>query len=137
VETSFNGKPAISIETYRVGKQSTLEIFQKVKQFMKDYQPNLPNGLSLGNYNSTAEVVDQRLSMLLSSAIYGGILVFILLALFLRPAVAFWVGLGIPVCFLGGIAMMPVFGLSMNMLTMFAFLLVLGIVVDDAIVTGA
>ena len=136
VETQYNGLPAITIETYRVGKQNTIELADKVLQFMEDYQDKLPQGISLGNYGNTAVVVEDRLSTLVSSAIQGGILVLILLSLFLRPAVAFWVGLGIPVCFLGGLAMMPVLGLTLNMLTMFAFLLVLGIVVDDAIVTG-
>lgn len=136
VETEYNGKPAITVEAYRVGKQSTIEVAQKVLQFIDEYQLQLPAGLKLGTYASTAEVVEQRLSTLLSSALYGGLLVLILLSLFLRPSVAFWVGLGIPISFLGGLALMPVLGLTLNMLTMFAFLLVLGIVVDDAIVTG-
>lgn len=136
VETIYNGKPAISVETYRVGKQSTLEIADKVFKFMDDYESKLPEGLQIGTYGNTAAVVEDRLTTLISSAFQGGILVLILLSLFLRPAVAFWVGLGIPVCFLGGFAMMPFLDLSLNMLTMFAFILVLGIVVDDAIVTG-
>ena len=136
VETRYNGKPAVSIEAYRIGKQSTLEVADKVLTFMEDYKKKLPEGIELGHYGNTAEVVQGRLSTLISSAIQGGVLVLILLSLFLRPAVAFWVGIGIPVCFLGGLAVMPYLGLSLNMLTMFAFLLVLGIVVDDAIVTG-
>ncbi len=136
VETLYNGKPAISVETFRVGDQNTIEVAEKVLQFVEEYKPKLPAGLNIGHYNNTAAVVEDRLTTLVQSAIQGGILVLILLSLFLRPAVAFWVGIGIPVCFLGGLAMMPFFGLSLNMLTMFAFLLVLGIVVDDAIVTG-
>ncbi len=136
VETQYAGLPAITVEAYRVGSQSTIEIADKVLKFIDDYQDTLPQGLKLGTYGNTSEVVEDRLSTLISSAIQGGILVLILLSLFLRPAVALWVGLGIPVCFLGGLAMMPLLGLTMNMLTMFAFLLVLGIVVDDAIVTG-
>lgn len=136
VETEYNGKPAISLEVYRIGNQNTLIIADKVFQFVADYQAKLPAGLKIGYYGNTAAVVADRLSTLVSSAIQGGILVLILLSLFLRPAVAFWVGLGIPICFLGGFAMMPWLGLSLNMLTMFAFILVLGIVVDDAIVTG-
>jgi len=136
VETMYNGKPAITVETFRVGKQNTIEIASKVIQFIEDYSPQLPQGIQMGTYGNTSEVVQDRLSTLVNSAIQGGILVLILLSLFLRPAVAFWVGLGIPVCFLGGLALMPILGLSLNMLSMFAFLLVLGIVVDDAIVTG-
>ncbi len=136
VETQYNGLPAISLEVYRIGKQNTLEVADQVLTFMDDYRAKLPTGVSLGNYGNTAEVVEDRLSTLISSAIQGGLLVLILLSLFLRPAVAFWVGIGIPVCFLGGLAVMPPLGLTLNMFTMFAFLLVLGIVVDDAIVTG-
>ena len=136
VESLYNGLPAISFEAYRVGQQSTIEVADKVLEFMREYRKKLPEGISLGNYGNTAEVVESRLSTLIASAIQGGLLVLILLSLFLRPAVAFWVGLGIPVCFLGGLALMPYLGLSLNMFTMFAFLLVLGIVVDDAIVTG-
>ena len=136
VETHYNGLPAISFETYRVGKQNTIAIARKTLDFIDKEQATLPAGIQLGTYGNTSTVVESRLNTLLSSALYGGLLVLIVLSLFLRPAVAFWVGIGIPVCFLGGIALMPVFGLTMNMLTMFAFLLVLGIVVDDAIVTG-
>lgn len=136
VETHYNGKPAISFEVYRVGKQSTIDVANTTLEFMEQYKSRLPAGLELGTYGNTAVVVNDRLSTLLNSALQGGLLVLILLSLFLRPAVAFWVGVGIPVCFLGGFAMMPVFDMSLNMLTMFAFILVLGIVVDDAIVTG-
>ncbi|MFT5573659.1 MAG: multidrug efflux pump subunit AcrB [Cryomorphaceae bacterium] len=136
VESFYNGKPAISLEAYRIGKQSTLDVAESVLGFIDEYQTKLPAGLSIGTYGNTAAVVEDRLDTLIYSALQGGILVLILLSLFLRPAVAFWVGLGIPICFLGGFAMMPVLGLSLNMLTMFAFILVLGIVVDDAIVTG-
>ncbi len=136
VETLYNGEPAITIEAFRVGTQSTIEIASKAFQFMEDYRHQLPTGIKLGTYGDTSVVVKDRLSTLVNSAIQGGILVLILLSLFLRPAVAFWVGLGIPVCFLGGLAVMPLLGMSLNMLSMFAFLLVLGIVVDDAIVTG-
>ncbi|MFT6712294.1 MAG: multidrug efflux pump subunit AcrB [Arenicella sp.] len=136
VETFYNGKPAISLEAYRIGSQSTLDVAERVFSFIEEYQSKLPTGLSIGTYGNTAAVVEDRLDTLIYSALQGGILVLILLSLFLRPAVAFWVGLGIPVCFLGGFAMMPILGLSLNMLTMFAFILVLGIVVDDAIVTG-
>lgn len=136
VETQYAGLPAITIEAYRVGTQSTIDIANKVFAFMEQYEKTLPQGMKLGNYGNTSAVVEDRLSTLVTSAIQGGILVLILLSLFLRPAVALWVGLGIPVCFLGGLAMMPILGLTLNMLTMFAYLLVLGIVVDDAIVTG-
>ena len=136
VDMTYNGRPAIAFEAFRIGKQNTVTISENVLSFIKSYEPRLDPKLKVGTYGNTATVVKDRLETLLSSALYGGLLVLLILSLFLRPAVAFWVGLGIPVSFLGGLAMMPILGLSMNMLTMFAFLLVLGIVVDDAIVTG-
>ena len=136
VETTYNDEPAITFEVYRVGKQSTIELSNKTKAFIQEYRQTLPPGVQFGTYGETAVVVEDRLNTLIDSALYGGILVMILLSLFLRPAVALWVGIGIPVCFLGSFALMPFFGLTLNMLTMFAFLIVLGIVVDDAIVTG-
>jgi len=136
VDVQYNGLPAITFDVFRTGNQSTIDISDKVHSFMQEYQSKLPKGVSLGNYGNTSLLVKDRLSTLVSSAIQGGILVLIILSLFLRPAIAFWVGLGIPVCFLGAFALMPYLGLTLNMLSMFAFLLVLGIVVDDAIVTG-
>jgi len=123
VETSYNGKPALTFEVYRVGKQSTLDLSERAKKFLAEYEKELPKGAKLGTYGETAKVVESRLNTLIDSAIQGGILVMILLALFL-------------LCFLGAFAMMPILGVTLNMLTMFAFLIVLGIVVDDAIVTG-
>ena len=136
VDVQYNGLPAITLDVFRVGNQSTIDVSDKVQQFMRDYQFKLPQGIALGNYGNSSTLVKDRLSTLISSAVQGGILVLIILSLFLRPSIAFWVGLGIPVCFLGGFAVMPYLGLTLNMLSMFAFLLVLGIVVDDAIVTG-
>jgi len=136
VETTYNGQPALTFEVFRVGKQSTIDLSERTKKFIAEYQKRVPKGIKIGTYGDTAIVVKSRLDTLINSAIQGGILVMILLSLFLRPAVALWVGIGIPVCFLGCFAMMPFLGVSLNMLTMFAFLIVLGIVVDDAIVTG-
>jgi len=136
VETEYNGERALTFEAFRVGNQSTIDIANIVKSFIEDYQSQLPPGAKLGTYGDTSQVVEGRLSTLITSAWQGGLLVMILLALFLRPAVAMWVSIGIPICFLGAFAVMPHIGASLNMLTMFAFLIVLGIVVDDAIVTG-
>ena len=136
IDVQYNGLPAITLDVFRIGKQNTIEVAEKVKQFMQSYQAQLPAGVFIGSYANTSTLVKDRLSTLITSATQGGILVLIVLSLFLRPSIAFWVGVGIPVSFLGGFALMPYLGLTLNMLSMFAFLLVLGIVVDDAIVTG-
>jgi len=136
VDTLFNGMPAITFDVNRVGKQSTIEVSKLVHQFVAEQSPQLPQGVHVATYWDTAVVVEDRLSTLISSAIQGGILVILLLALFLRPAIALWVSLGIPISFLGCFILMPYLGVSLNMFSMFGFILVLGIVVDDAIVTG-
>lgn len=136
LKTRYNGKNAMTLQVYRVGDQSAIEVADKVKQYIEDAQPSLPTGMALGYWDDDSLIIKSRIHTLVSNAIQGGILVIILLSLFLRPAIAFWVFIGIPVSFLGAFFMMPFLGISLNMISLFAFILVLGIVVDDAIVTG-
>ena len=121
---------------YRTGRQSAIGVADAVKAYIDEAGSTMPWGVELGYWRDWSRVVKARLDTLTSSAVQGGMLIVALLALFLRPAVALWVFLGVPVAVLGGAAMMPIFGVSLNLLSMFAFILVLGIVVDDAIVTG-
>lgn len=132
----FNGKQAIEIEVFRVGKQSAIDIADKVKAYIKKNNQNLPKGTQLSFWRDRSKIVKSRLKTLTNSAIQGGLLVIILLSLFLRPKVAFWVSLGIPVSFMGAFILMPFFDVTINIVSLFAFIIVLGIVVDDAIVTG-
>ena len=136
VSVRFNNKAAVLIEVYRVGDQSVIEVVKKVKAYVDEKRNHLPPGVKIETWRDGSKSVRARLSTLTRSALQGGVLVFLLLALFLRPAVAIWVCVGIPICFMGGLAMMPVQGASLNLISLFAFILVLGIVVDDAIVTG-
>lgn len=136
IKIRFNNKPAILIEIYRVGNQSAIELADVIKAYVKETQPKLPDGVSINYWRDMSRIVKARLNTLTNSAVQGGLLVMLLLTLFLRPYVAFWVCVGIPICFMGGFAMMPLFGVSLNIFSLFAFILVLGIVVDDAIVTG-
>ncbi|MFT5521231.1 MAG: multidrug efflux pump subunit AcrB [Enterobacterales bacterium] len=132
----FNGKPAVEIEIKRTGEQSIIDVTTKVKDYIEAKQGSLPSGLSMTHWRDRSESIKARINSLSTSAWQGAILVIILLALFLRPAVAMWVCIGIPMSFMGAFLLMPVFGISFNLITLFAFILVLGIVVDDAIVTG-
>ena len=132
----FNGKPAIEIEIFRTGDQSIIDVTTAVRNYLDAKQDQLPNGLYMTYWRDRSAPVKARLTTLANSAWQGGMLVIILLALFLRPAVAFWVCLGIPMCFMGAFIVMPLFGITLNLMSLFAFILVLGIVVDDAIVTG-
>jgi multidrug efflux pump subunit AcrB len=136
LNTRFNGVPAVEIEVFRSGNESVIDITTAVRDYIDEKQGQLPQGLSMTYWRDRSEPVKARLDTLTKSAWQGALLVIIMLALFLRPAVAFWVCLGIPMCFLGAFLFMPLFGVSINLMSLFAFILVLGIVVDDAIVTG-
>lgn len=136
IRTRFNGKQAAFIDVYRIGQQSAVEVADKVKEYVKDKQDLMPEGYELSYWDDDSQVVKNRIATLSGSALQGGILVLLLLTLFLRPAIAFWVFIGIPVSFMGAFLAMPFFGVTLNIMSLFGFILVLGIVVDDAIVTG-
>lgn len=132
----FDHRRSAIIEVYRTGTQSAIKVAETVKNYIEKRQATLPENVQLSYWKDRARIVKARLQTLTNSAMQGGLLIFILLALFLRPSVAFWVGVGIPISFMGALALMPELGVSLNLVSMFAFIIVLGIVVDDAIVTG-
>ena len=136
VRTRFNQKPAVFLDIYRVGQESALDVAAKVKDYVAEKQQQLPQQISLSIWRDRSLIVKKRLATLGSNALQGGLLVLCLLALFLRPAIAFWVFIGIPIAFTGSFMLLAAFGVSINLLSLFGFILVLGIVVDDAIVTG-
>ena len=136
VRTRFNGKQAAFIDVYRLGQQSAIDVAKSVRDYIDAEQVNLPVGVDLSFWDDDSQIVKNRIKTLTTSALQGGILVLALLSLFLRPSIAFWVFLGIPVSFMGAFIAMPLFGISLNIMSLFGFILVLGIVVDDAIVTG-
>ena len=132
----FNGQPASVIEVYRIGNQSAIQVANNVRDYIDEVRSSLPVGVNIDTWRDRSRIVKSRLKTLSNSAVQGGILVFLLLTLFLRPAVAVWVCIGIPISFMGAFILMPYLGVTLNVVSLFAFILVLGIVVDDAIVTG-
>jgi len=134
--TRFDGEPAVMITVYRVGDQSILDVTDAVHRFVAENQGLLPAGVKLAVWADRSIIYRGRMDLMLKNGLYGLVLVFVCLALFLQLRLAFWVALGIPVAFLGGLWLIPSFGASLNMITMFAFIVVLGMVVDDAIVIG-
>ena len=136
IRTRFNGKQAAFIDVYRIGDQSAIDVADLVKNYIEQQQDQLPVGYELSYWDDDSEIVKKRLATLTTSALQGGFLVLLLLTLFLRPSIAFWVFVGIPVSFMGAFIAMPIFGITLNIMSLFGFILVLGIVVDDAIVTG-
>jgi len=136
VRTRFNGQRAVFIDVYRIGDQSAIDVSHKVRGYIDSRQSSMPKGFNLSFWDDDSRIVKGRLATLTSNALQGGILVLALLTLFLRPAIAVWVFIGIPVSFMGAFLVMPIFGVTLNIMSLFGFILVLGIVVDDAIVTG-
>lgn len=134
----FDGKPAVSMRIQAVGDQNALEISEQVNNYIAENSPDFPAHLNADTWGDVSFYLKDRLNMMLENMGFGALLVFIVLSLFLRVKLAFWVIWGLPVCFLGAILVMPMefVGVSINLLSLFAFILVLGIVVDDAIIMG-
>ena len=132
----FNGKNAATLQVFRVGNEDTLKVANAAISYLQLIRNDLPADVSIEIWNDNSKYLKGRLNLLKKNAIWGLILVLIILSLFLRPSLAALVTLGIPVSFTGAIWMMPYTDISINMITLFAFILVLGIVVDDAIVVG-
>ncbi len=132
----FDNEPTILVSVFRTGDQSALEIASLVHDYVDRAQRTLPVGISLALWQDRSETLRSRLSLMLRNGGTGFVLVFIMLALFLEVRLAFWVSLGIPISFLGAIMMMPALDVTVNIMSLFAFIVVLGIVVDDAIIVG-
>ena len=132
----FNSQTSNLITVFRVGDQNAIDISSAVKNYIIVKQKILPPGVNITAWDDEARLLRGRIDTMTKNAQYGLMLVVFVLALFLKPRLAFWVSLGIPISFLGGFWLMPLMDLSINMLSLFTFILVLGIVVDDAIVVG-
>ncbi len=135
----FDGKPSSNIRIQSTGDQNVLEVAAAVRDYIYKKNKSLPEVARIASWADISYYLQGRLDMMFSNMLMGAILVFLILALFLRLRLAFWVMLGIPISFLGTFMLMPQLGdyaVTVNMLSVFAFILVLGIVVDDAIVIG-
>ncbi len=130
----YNGKPAVQINVFAVDGESPTSVETAVKNYIEELET--PDTLNLIIFENDAEAYRSRVSLLLDNAIIGLVLVLIILALFLEPKLAFWVMMGIPTSLLGGILLLPLFGATINMISLFAFIITIGIVVDDAIMVA-
>ncbi len=133
---SFDGQRSMGVDVYRVGDETPIGVSDATKAALKEIEPELPPGVHLAIRIDDSDTYRQRLSLLLKNAFFGFILVLLVLGLFLEFKLAFWVTMGIPTSFLGGMLFLPLMDVSINMISMFAFIVALGIVVDDAIVAG-
>ncbi len=134
--TTFDGEPAVFVQVYRVGEQQALAVAEKVHRYLDEARRELPAGAKLTVWDDDSKYLGERIDMMLGNARMGFFLVIGLLAFFLKFRVAFWVAMGLPVSVAGALMVMPTVGIDINILTVFAFIMALGILVDDAIVTG-
>lgn len=134
--TSFDGKPAALITVYRTGNYGAPEVAEVVKKYVEELETTAPKTLSYVVWQDRSVLLQQRLRLLLKNTAIGFVLVAVTLTLFLEIRLAFWVALGIVLSFLGAFVVMALCDVTINMISLFAFIIVLGIVVDDAIVIG-
>lgn len=132
----FNGQQAVFMAVKAPSKPDVLATSQAVKNYIKARNPTLPAGMQLTLWLDSSFSFKGRIETLISNGLSGLLLVFIVLMLFLRPLIAIWVSVGIAISFMGTFWLLPLTGISLNMLSLFAFLLILGIIVDDAIIAG-
>ncbi len=132
----FDGKPAALVKVSRIGEQDVLRITAEVKNYLATAATNLPEGVELTIWDDDSKFLRDRLDTLLDSARQGFLLVLLLLAVFLRPRLSFWVSVGVPVAFCGAVFLLSLLGMSIDGISTFGFILVLGILVDDAVVVG-
>ncbi|MDG1438772.1 MAG: efflux RND transporter permease subunit, partial [Emcibacteraceae bacterium] len=133
----MNGKQGLFIFIRSESTPDVVTLSKEINRVLdEEIRPSLPDGIEITNWFDTSEIFKSRLDMLMWNAITGLVLVFFGLMIFLSPALAGWVTAGIAISFLGCFAILPYTGVSLSMISLFAFLLILGIVVDDAIIIG-
>ncbi len=134
--SQFNQTPSVELEVYRVGEQSPLDVAEAVEATLANFEQILPPNVRWRTDSNAAEDFRRRLTLVTSNGLLAVVIVLMILSLFLEFRLAFWVMLGMSVSFIGGLLFLPVTGVSINMISLFGFLIVLGIVVDDAVVVG-
>ena len=134
VQIRFNGQAAALLQVTKTEQEDTLKVIDRINAFLDEERPQAPPGVTLTVVNDTASIVRDRLNLLLNNGAQGLALVFLVTWLFFGWRYAFWISMGLPVAFMGGIAVMALLGYSINMLTMVGLLIVVGLLMDDAIV---
>ncbi len=135
-EAYYNGQRAIQVKVFRVGKETPQSVSENVRAYLEEVRPELPAGIRLAIWSDQSEVYQGRMYLLLKNAFLGLILILLLLGLFLDLKLAFWVTVGLPTSIIGSFLFLSLSGVSINMISLFAFIITLGIIVDDAVVAG-
>lgn len=136
VDIEFNGKRSLGLNVYVTTSPDVILTTDTVKAWVAERSLTLPEGVSLEFWQDPSKSFKERVRTLVSNGLGGLVLVIVVLMLFLRPMLAFWVSVGIVVAYMGTLFVLPYTGQGLNMISLFAFLLTLGIVVDDAIIVG-
>ena len=134
--TEYDGNRAVLIKVFRIGEQSALNVEQAVKNYLDQEKKLAPAGLHMDITTNMARILRERLDLLITNGMQGFFLVILMLAMFLELRLALWVAFGIPISFFGAFLLLPSFGVSVNMISLFALIICLGMVVDDAIIIG-
>jgi multidrug efflux pump subunit AcrB len=135
-ETLYNGQRAVNLTIYRVGDEDPVSVSKAAHEFVEKLNARLPATVRTAVVHDRSDLYRDRMALLIKNAVMGLMLVMLVLGLFLEVRLAFWVMLGIPISFIGCLLFLPYLDVSINMVSMFAFIVAIGIVVDDAIVVG-
>ena len=135
-EAFYNGQRAIQVKVFRVGEETPQSVSESVHAYVNHLHAELPESIGLAVWNDQSEIYRDRMQLLLKNAGIGLVLVLLLLGLFLDLRLAFWVTVGLPTSIIGSFLFIPMTGASINMISLFAFIITLGIIVDDAVVAG-
>ena len=135
-ESFYDGKPAIKLDIYGVGDETPISVATSVKDYIRETLPRLPSTVNLAIFEDQSVIFEERMDLLLKNALFGLVLVLLIIGLFIEPKLAFWVMLGLPVSFLGSFIFFDATNATINMISMFAFIITIGIVVDDAVIVG-
>ncbi len=132
----FNGKPAVLVSVFKTPDEDTLKITRAVREYVDRKRPRMPEGIVLETWSDYSKLIGDRLSMLIRNGLWGLAFVILVLWLFLGLRLSFWVAMGIPVSLMGTVFVLYLGGMSLNMMSMFALIMALGLIVDDAIIVG-
>jgi multidrug efflux pump subunit AcrB len=136
IESWFNGSPAIQIDVFAVGNETPISVEAAVRNYLDTFARKQYQGVEMVIFENQAAAYRSRMALLIDNALAGLVLVLVALGLFLSPRLAFWVMVGIPISLVGGLLLLPLFDASLNMISLFAFIITIGVVVDDSIMIG-
>ena len=136
IASRFNGHPCVSVAVLKTTEEDLLAIDARIREYVRQKQAQLPPGFSITAWGGTADILRDRINLLVRNGRQGLLLVFVILWMFLGPRLSFWVSMGMPISVAGALAVLWATGKTLNMISLFAFIMVLGIVVDDTIVVG-